>query len=62
MQLMWIQFAFDAHLVYANSIHIQTESSEKGPLYITHEGWEFYKQIVKHLQIQGKMYIQICCA
>ena len=29
---MWIQFAFDAHRVNANSIRIQTESSVKGPL------------------------------
>ena len=28
---MWIQFAFDAHWVNANSIRIQTESSVKGP-------------------------------
>ena len=28
---MWIQFAFDAHWVNANSIHTQTESSVKRP-------------------------------
>ena len=30
---MWIQFTFDVHRVYANSIHIQTESSVKRPLW-----------------------------
>ena len=28
---MWIQFAFDAHHMYANSIHIWTELSVKRP-------------------------------
>ena len=31
---VWIQFAFDVHCVYANSICIQTESSVKRPLYM----------------------------
>ena len=29
---MWIQFTFDVHRVYANSIRIQTKSSVKKPL------------------------------
>ena len=28
---MWIQFTFDVHGVYVDSIHIQTKSSVKGP-------------------------------
>ena len=48
---MWIQFTFDTHRVYTNSIRIETESSVKGPsvnkVYFSHYQQGLSQQIFK---------------